>query len=505
MEYVQLFGLTISLLIAVALATYGWLYRSRNGAPAIVILSVLFFLWHLTTFFEGLSTQIETMRFWRDMQQISVFLTPFFLFRFALDFSENRLRWPLTALIIIPLTGILLIFTNPVHGLVREGYFLIEDAPFVQLRVDLTPLGALSLIASTAFLLVAVVMLLDYHRHVSLKVKKQIRLFVGAITLNVLLTIANLTLLRGLGYNVLTSTLYTPSAVILFYGFFRYDFFVVSPLSKEKLLTTLKDQILVLDESNRLVEFNEAAAEHFCDHHAVALEVGMPVWRFFPQPPCVPLGNNPHRNAYQEVAHPHGDEIRYFRIRYHSLQGNRHFQGTLIVIEDVTIDTQYEIQLKHRADRDPLTSLLNRTTFQQHYEQLERHNRSLVLLDIDDFKAINDAHGHAVGDRTLILFAAAMQEAAGGNAILGRLGGEEFGIAYQDIPSEEAKARAETLNRLIRERDFEGVNVTVSIGLAHDPDGSKPFDRIRAEADKALYQAKDAGKDTVCSDLDHPQ
>lgn len=145
------------------------------------------------------------------------------------------------------------------------------------------------------------------------------------------------------------------------------------------------------------------------------------------------------------------------------------------------------------ADTDPLTGLLNRRSFLR--ALLERHSHwTLVLLDVDHFKRVNDSLGHAGGDEAIFLIAGALRRNVPLGALIARLGGEEFAIAYRgDVPLIDPD---EILSN-IRQIDLpQGYRITASIGIANRLVGSEhDWKILYRAADMALYQAKSGGRD----------
>jgi diguanylate cyclase (GGDEF)-like protein len=154
------------------------------------------------------------------------------------------------------------------------------------------------------------------------------------------------------------------------------------------------------------------------------------------------------------------------------------------------------------AATDPLTGLANHRTFQermrQEVERASRHGHplSLVMLDLDHFKAINDSRGHAVGDEVLAETAARLRSLARAGDTLARLGGEEFGWLLPETRQTDAVAAAERARALMAASRFAGTGqVTLSAGVAELVDGDVRglYDR----ADRALYAAKAGGRNAV--------
>ena len=160
-------------------------------------------------------------------------------------------------------------------------------------------------------------------------------------------------------------------------------------------------------------------------------------------------------------------------------------------------------QLALLATHDPLTSLVNARAFAarltQELERTRRYPRPLALLylDLDDFKVINDSHGHQTGDAVLRLVAEAMRSSVRQADIVGRLGGDEFAVLMPETDAALADAAAKRLAAGLRSV-FKGTpTVTASIGVVSCSVADANTDELLRRADQAMYEAKRAGKDRV--------
>ena len=159
--------------------------------------------------------------------------------------------------------------------------------------------------------------------------------------------------------------------------------------------------------------------------------------------------------------------------------------------------------LARQAATDALTGLANRRAFEQRLisemESVQQNNRSLsvVLIDIDHFKMINDTYGHEAGDRVLIEVAERMTSVLTVNEMVARLGGEEFVCLLPDTGPEEAVSAAERIRAAVSGRAFAEVGpVQVSAGVCANQLGYRSDDFLRC-ADRALYRAKESGRNTT--------
>jgi len=180
-----------------------------------------------------------------------------------------------------------------------------------------------------------------------------------------------------------------------------------------------------------------------------------------------------------------------------------------VSFEDITARVQMAQDLQRQASTDYLTGLANRRTLIERLKaEFERVRRwpdrpcSVLALDLDDFKQVNDRWGHATGDAVLVQLAGLMQQESRAVDTVARSGGEEFIVLLPETPSDAALALGERLRERIEsapiEHDGKNLFVTASLGVStmspHDPD----IDAVLARADFALYQAKSRGRNTVC-------
>jgi diguanylate cyclase len=157
--------------------------------------------------------------------------------------------------------------------------------------------------------------------------------------------------------------------------------------------------------------------------------------------------------------------------------------------------TQYRaLALRQQASQDPLTGLLNRRGFMARAGKASRRG-ALVMLDLDDFKQINDRHGHEAGDRALAAVGRYLASQPG--LIASRFGGEEFVLLLAERDPAAQQARCEQILQGIAALPLDGMKITASIGLVPCLNDWH-FDSLFSLADRALYQAKRTGKNRVC-------
>jgi diguanylate cyclase (GGDEF)-like protein len=163
-----------------------------------------------------------------------------------------------------------------------------------------------------------------------------------------------------------------------------------------------------------------------------------------------------------------------------------------------------QFELRQVAKQDPMTGALTRAGFfaevEKEFRRASRYDRpsALVLIDVDHFHAINDRYGHGPGDAVLISIASACMSAMRKSDIFGRVGGEEFGLLLPETEPEEARDAAERIRNVIEATIVETpgaeIRATVSLGIAPIPAAAEGPSTWIAEADIALYEAKNFGR-----------
>lgn len=291
----------------------------------------------------------------------------------------------------------------------------------------------------------------------------------------------------------------------------------------QNMFNAMPDGVLLVDRDLRIIQSNPRAYELLPDLEQAAGRI---------DPERLKLAECPNHGisrAFEEGSvceHQCAIRLPDGGTRYlHSICAPIMGQGGRVtyvveVIRDITerVKTHQELEEKtaelYAANRllaqvaitDSLTQLYNRRHFDELlYKEIKRYNRrkysalTLMMIDIDDFKDINDRYGHLAGDNVLVEISRIIKESVRETDTVARYGGEELAVVMPDAHIESAAYKAELLRRKIEAKDFSGhegrFHITISIGLAAYGSGT-PHALISA-ADDALYKAKRAGKNRV--------
>jgi len=270
-----------------------------------------------------------------------------------------------------------------------------------------------------------------------------------------------------------------------------------------KLIQLMLDTVFVVDRDNQIV-FVSDACETLLGYRADEL-TGTPITDYIH-----PDDLSVTRASIIRVmnGHAHVD----FRNRYIRKDGgvvhilwaafwSDEIEARIGVARDVTALRQAEEELRFMAHHDPLTALTNRSLFNDRLDSAlraaHRHSSTLALLflDINDFKGINDVHGHAMGDQVLCMVARRLQACVRETDTVARMGGDEFTVLLTDIQSPEAVAEkvAQILATMAEPlgAEFGGINMpSCSIGVALYPADGEDADTLLSHADGEMYRIK---------------
>ncbi len=217
------------------------------------------------------------------------------------------------------------------------------------------------------------------------------------------------------------------------------------------------------------------------------------------------FGYNSYNFEYRETRGENKENWMSFNIQLVPDPHTKDIKGYFLM-RDVDHEKKETLDLKYRANKDVLTGLLNRESFKERFERIvseDEQAKYLLVIDVDNFKLINDSHGHLVGDNLLVKMAGILISLQNKGEYVGRLGGDEFIMLLKNItsPNELSERLDVILNKLTI--NVKGMVVTSSIGVAAYPENGNSFDGLYEKADIALYKAKRKGRN--CYSLTTPQ
>ena len=270
-----------------------------------------------------------------------------------------------------------------------------------------------------------------------------------------------------------------------------------------KLIHLMLDTVFVVDSENQIV-FVSDACEALLGYRAEELTGTLITHYMHPEDLARTrasivrvMNGKPHVDFRNRYLRKDGSVVHILWAAFWSEEVG----ARIGVARDITALTQAEEELRFLAHHDSLTALTNRSLFNDRLDTAlqgaQRHNSKLALLflDVNDFKCINDVHGHAIGDRVLCVIARRLEGCVRGSDLVARMGGDEFTVLLTDIQSEDAvSAKVAQILAVMAEplsAEFGAVKMpSCSIGVAFYPADGKDADTLLSHADGEMYRVK---------------
>ncbi len=521
--------LSLAALAAAIAAQVAWRRRRATAGRPLFVLLLASAVWAATYALTWLSTDLADQIFWLNATYFGVVVIPLALLAFTLQYTgkgdwltRRRLGW----LAIQPILTFLVVWSNPLHYWFHASFMPLELGGFVALGWTRGPWFWFNVVYSYGMLLAAFVLLLREMAQVPPGFRSQIRMIVIAFIWPWVASIVTQFGLNPWPELDLTPIAFSLTGILILYGLYFHRLLDLVPVARSQVLENMQDGVLVLDLQRRVVDMNPAANAMLGVTRQQA--IGEPVeaaFVHFPQALEVFLG----KGSAQDVARLPGNPDRYIDVRLSRLEdkaGRR--LGYLVVGRDITdahlreeelrqanqrLQGQFkeiqtlQVELREQAIRDPLTGLHNRRFLDEAllpiFETAVSNQQpvSMVMVDLDRFKNLNDEYGHHAGDLVLQQLAQLLMRFSRGGDVVCRYGGEEILAVLPGVGAEVAARRVEEWRAawagLVIEHADHRLQTTFSAGVAAFPIHGTDSDDVLRAADRALYAAKDAGRNRV--------
>ncbi len=397
------------------------------------------------------------------------------------------------------------VLTNNLHHLFYTYIGIDNSGPFQTAEFGKGPLYIMhSLWLFTSFILSTILYILHYIKWSSTLKKQSLIMLIGSLwTLT--------------GFSIYTAGLIpwhldagpiivTINGCIFAFSILRVGLLDISPIARERIFESMGDGVVVTDLDNVILDFNAAAQG------------------FLPMLSGESIGKSLSTVASELKAYDEdksNDEIKPFTLRignfiyfyeirkYPIISKPNKEIGIAWYIRDVTEQYKLSAQLKSYAEKDELTGIWNRRKWvemaRMEIIRTQRYRRpfTVMSIDIDYFKKVNDTLGHEAGDKALISITDTISSKIRNIDIFGRIGGEEFAIIFPEIGREEAYTVANRLLAGVSDNKIhingKELSVTISIGITtYDGGSDMTLEELIRKADNAMYEAKKTGRNKVC-------
>lgn len=515
-------GLLVAALVSGTTAYQVWRRQNYAGSRPLAVSLLALTFWSLTYALFWLPVPPEGF-FWLDATYLGVVIMPPSLLAFTLQFTQQKHTFSkrlLGLLLVMPIITTILIWTDPWHGLFfgerPEGLGAILNGG-IWFYINIAYMYAIVLFC---FALIA----RSYLRSRGLYRQQQGAMLLG-ISFPLLSNIISLAGVSPFPNLDLTPVMFTASGLVITYALFRLGLLDIVPVARDLLVEQMSDGVVVLDDQNRIVDINPAAKQLLTlhDEHLIGSNAQKRLMRW---PEIVHALENQVSSQNTRMQEKRGQTLD---LIVSALYDQRNvYTGRLIILRDIServraekvlqqvnlslrakIEEIEELQhqLREQAIRDSLTGVFNRRYLEEsltrELARVKRSNEllSVAMLDIDRFKQFNDTHGHAAGDHMLQSLATILQANTRAADIVCRYGGEEFAVVLPGASESIARARMEFCRLAFEQQTLAhnglSLQATVSAGIATFPQDGEDVSLLLDRADKALYFAKEAGRNSV--------
>jgi diguanylate cyclase (GGDEF)-like protein/PAS domain S-box-containing protein len=503
--------------------------RSAPGSSALSLLLAAMAIWSGGYATRWMDISVEAKIFWFKVMFIGVAFVPMLFLVFALGFTHHG-SWltprRLVLLSIEPAASLFLQWTNQYHHLFYWSLSVAEETGSAVIELTRGPWYFIHVVCSYAIIAIGLVVMSRGAIRLGPLYRYQYRLVLVASLLPWAASIFTEFSFRTSSNLDLTPLTFGLAGIIYAFSALQTRFMDLIPVARSHLIESMPDGVMVLDAHNRVVDINPAM-EYLLE-----------------KPPSFYLGKSAPEvfdNWLQKTDYLRDEEEtraelkvprdpqRYLDLRVTPLYDrDRRLNGRLMVFRDVTkrkldektlryVNERLQAQLieigllqsklREQAIRDPLTNLFNRRYLEETLDrELARAGREsypvcVIMVDLDYFKKINDTYGHDAGDQVLKALAKTLSEQSRRGDFACRYGGEEFVIVMPNITERTAYDRARRLRRSLRSLqisyEHHKLTTTISMGIACYPQNGDTRQALLRAADRALYAAKEAGRDYI--------
>ena len=486
------------------LVAFAFTRNDKRRATYFALLTSVVFFYMLGYVIEVLATTPGEAMMALRVECLGIpLLAPFFFMTTMGFFAQKYLKsWMLIASAIYGIAMFLVVFTNDHHMLYYSSHELVYNGYFYNSVLGKGPLYALQQTVSIGLMLIAYVILAIRFIRGSSKLRKQMYLYIIGSIFAFVGNIINVINIAPYGIDIMPIAI-TIGLVFIAINLYKYKLLDIVPVAFDNAVEIMDDAIIVLDNEWGFIYCNRAAKKLFpilATYSGTENILRMEGWPS-------ELNQDAEAPITFDMIHPETDERVYQTTNIDYIKDMRKEKiGISIVIKDITNITHMIGQLEELATTDPLTGIHNRrhfmTLINNQLSLAKRYNLSfgLLMLDIDFFKKINDTYGHVAGDHVLCEVVNIVSEQLRSQDVFARYGGEEFVIFTIENDEKGLATFAERIretieNATIHYEDTE-IKITTSIGaILLSPNQS--FDKAVVNVDKALYKAKESGRNRV--------
>lgn len=479
-------------------------YNYTKIAQLFISYTALIAVYCFASAFGLIATTLSAIKVWTAIQYVGMaFSTPLGLLFIMQYLGFHLTRKKIMALIAIPFISLIMVATNDIHHFHYRVFEIdpILGAPYIHQEIGIWYI--IHGIFTFGCMFVSFLLVLIHWKETTKAYRQQLIALMCGQLIPMITAFIYLLGLTPQGVDPVPMVLWASSFLYL-WSINSSRLFRVMPVAKDAIFHSINDGVIVLDESARLIEFNQACSKVFpqLTRSMISRDIGETWIEVTGQPMPFTLEAVVNTQDIEMVLSDHT-----YQVRVTELQHVNHGKGLLLIFTDITELKELQRQLEQLAFYDELTQIYNRRAFFQQCNQAYSEAResssafTVILMDIDHFKNVNDTYGHAIGDQLLVHVIKVCQSVLKKGELFARYGGEEFVLALKDSTLLEGQALANLLCNSVESQPLmttEGaIRATISCGVAEGTKGQETLYQLLNNADKALYAAKQAGRNRV--------
>ena len=490
--------------ILVVFSAIAW--NRRNRAPEARFVAFLLAACAIYCFGyaqEVAQTSVDRAFFWLHVEYFGIPWIPALWVLLARKHRGLQSRWDV--IFAIPVLTFVFQLTNSQHHLYDRAVWMTQRDPFWVVSVARGPFAWLNLCYLFTALPYGAWVILSNWRDSSHRVRKQKAILTSA---GLLPFFGYFLYFIGLSpWGIDTAPVMMGACAILAHiAIFHFQILDVVPTAHSLVFNAMREAVLVTDMNYRLVDFNPVAVRLLPRLASAKPGDDISVLSDLPAPADI-FRETP---APREIDLRVGGFMQYFQLRVYPLRIEDQQYGWTAILANVTAQHRLLEDLRRDAETDELTAVANRRSFLAAAErESARSDRyatpfSVMLVDLDYLKDVNDRFGHSAGDKALCTVADRILECLRSSDVLSRYGGDEFAILLPETDIEAAFDAAERIRSIAAscpvEHENHRIDLSISIGLAtHDGTGRSDWRKLLHNADRALYDAKSRGRNRVAT------
>jgi len=494
----------VTVLFTMFMAAYVHKRSRAQYTRVLLILSVAVCFYTYGYSLELEVTSLKELIFWDKFQYIGIpFISALWLtiaLMYTGDFYKREKLF-LVLIYTIPLITFIARMTNGSHHLYLkslESKVLVDRLLLIK---ELGPLSYLQMVHSLLMMIISVfVFLRALLKSEKAEFAKIVLMLMGTVFAMLGLVVGTF---NPCGLYIDFTILALPfTCLAVCISILKYDFFEIRALAREAAFESNRQGMLLLNKAHRIIDYNERAYKIFNEIDVELSEEDVSVL-FKDKPDILRVLNSQKTSRYDCIV---SGKTKHYEIITEIIGDEKSSgYGFFKTIEDITQDVELNENLRHLAATDDLSGVYSRREFIRLGTELlkdKRHRDTyLLMMDLDNFKRVNDQYGHGVGDEVIREFGDLLKQCFRDTDIIGRLGGEEFAVVMNQVTEESAfqkadKFRMEVQSHIYHLADIK-LQVTVSIGMSRAIKKELTLDYLLNQADMALYESKNNGRNQV--------